>query len=348
MGLTKLSNGILMHPVPAYKRDIPVMALAVIKEKKGGKYKGLIREIVRREGNVASPGFVDRSELYIVESNDGLSWKRKSKLKIKKFDEMVARLNKTGTEFLGLEDPDFYVDDGGRLHLYFTLPIRIQNGEGHAVYLGHAYGDDLNSLTATHPVMSPSLMDANSLKYFSGFKEISISPRGFKGGRICFVESGYFDEERRVGVSTVASANISEFGEPFELLGVKLDPPKLKYEWCMGHVSPGPIFNADYIKHGDLLVGLLNGRSPSIIEGGKESYGRFTVGLMLIDPKTGQIPWISPEPLIDDPGARTITFASDFVQQNDEEGILYAHIDDSFVRAYRISRLVLLKLLPKK
>ena len=41
-------------------------------------------------------------------------------------------------------------------------------------------------------------------------------------------------------------------------------------------------------------------------------------------------------PLIRDTQAKNITFASQFIQTNTNEGILYAHVDDSFVRAYTL------------
>jgi hypothetical protein len=54
-----------------------------------------------------------------------------------------------------------------------------------------------------------------------------------------------------------------------------------------------------------------------------------------------RIDWVSPEPFIRDSEARTITFASQFVSGADaglpaDTGILYAHVDDSFVRAYTL------------
>ena len=51
----------------------------------------------------------------------------------------------------------------------------------------------------------------------------------------------------------------------------------------------------------------------------------------------GKIEWTSPESFIEDTDATTITFASQFVQIGKGEGILYAHVDDSFVRAYTLT-----------
>ena len=62
----------------------------------------------------------------------------------------------------------------------------------------------------------------------------------------------------------------------------------------------------------------------------------FSVGLFIYDYENGKIDWVSPEPLIRDSEAKTITFASQFIQTKNGEGILYAHVDDSFVRAYTL------------
>ena len=69
--------------------------------------------------------------------------------------------------------------------------------------------------------------------------------------------------------------------------------------------------------------------------------------MILYNYKTGKIPWISSDPLFEDPDADTITFASDFLMRNENDGILYTHIDDSFVRAYRIEGEALREFLPK-
>ena len=42
----------------------------------------------------------------------------------------------------------------------------------------------------------------------------------------------------------------------------------------------------------------------------------------------------------------TITFASQFIETAPGEGILYAHVDDSFVRAYTLRAAGLEKLIP--
>ena len=88
-------------------------------------------------------------------------------------------------------------------------------------------------------------------------------------------------------------------------------------------------------------------RPEKILEG-KKVYGKFRPGLFLFNPKTGEIPWVSPNPLFEDPKARTITFASDFLQISKHEGILYCHVNDSFVRAYEIDAKELKRYLKEK
>jgi hypothetical protein len=74
----------------------------------------------------------------------------------------------------------------------------------------------------------------------------------------------------------------------------------------------------------------------------------FSVGLFIYDYEHGVIDWVSPKPLIIDSKAKTITFASQFVEIGLGKGILYAHVDDSFVRAYGLTANQLKELLPKK
>jgi len=78
----------------------------------------------------------------------------------------------------------------------------------------------------------------------------------------------------------------------------------------------------------------------------KVHYKMFSVGLFIYDIEVGKIDWVSPEPLIQDSEAKTITFASQFVETNNGEGILYAHVDDSFVRAYTLKAEDIKSLLP--
>ena len=85
---------------------------------------------------------------------------------------------------------------------------------------------------------------------------------------------------------------------------------------------------------------------PISKRGAKKIYGDFLPGIALYNSETGEIPWVADKPLFKDPKATTITFASDFIQTSKTEGILYAHPNDSFVRAYRLNALKLRSLLP--
>mgnify|MGYP006883582331 CR=1 FL=1 len=90
-----------------------------------------------------------------------------------------------------------------------------------------------------------------------------------------------------------------------------------------------------------------NGREVKKIVNKEKIYGKFCPGLIIYNPETGKIPWIAPECLFEDPDARTITFSSDFLRTEKQSGILYAHVNDSFIRAYKIDANELKKLLPK-
>lgn len=90
----------------------------------------------------------------------------------------------------------------------------------------------------------------------------------------------------------------------------------------------------------------MNGREANQRVGKEIKYGTFSVGLFIYDYENGKIDWVSPEPFIQDSQARTITFASQFVWQGKGSGILYAHVDDSFVRAYTLDAEEIKSLLP--
>ena len=97
------------------------------------------------------------------------------------------------------------------------------------------------------------------------------------------------------------------------------------------------------------LLGVINGREANQIIAGKTKYGMFSIGLFIYDYENGKIDWVSPKPFIQDSEALTITFGEDeFVATKPGEGILYAHVDDFFVRAYTLKKPEFIKpLLPK-
>ena len=47
----------------------------------------------------------------------------------------------------------------------------------------------------------------------------------------------------------------------------------------------------------------------------------------------GNVVWVSKKPLLIDSVAQNITFASQFIQTKKNEGVLYTHVDDFFVKA---------------
>ena len=113
-------------------------------------------------------------------------------------------------------------------------------------------------------------------------------------------------------------------------------------------VAKGPLFSKDFIDVGEgKLLGVINGREANRHVDGKILYGIFSVGLFIYDYENGKIDWVSPEPFIQDSEAKTITFASQFVETTPGQGILYAHVDDSFIRAYTLNAEGIRSLLPR-
>lgn len=314
------------------------MALCVDPESEN-PYRGIAREVVAREGSPDVPGFLDRSKLIIVESYDLLNWEIVGDLKIRGIESIINKLMgdaKYKRKFIGLEDPDILVDEKGKRHVYFTIPFKykIQKGLTYInesdVYVGHAEGNNLESLTATMPVLGR--VDNEIV----GFKEICPLPIFDNTGRFVltevFVHRGNERKYSAIGVSK--AKNLSGKWDYIKLVH---DPEKESRKWCAGHSSPCRIFNPDILNHKGYLVGIMNGREPTEEIDGKKYYKKFRPGLFLFDSKSSDIIWIDDEPLLEDPIATTITFASELVYLNKKEVILYAHPNDSFVRAYRLN-----------
>jgi len=340
MKLKKINNIVSMYPEPVFGTVLAekrVMALSVDKKSKN-PIRGLIREITKSKGNPDVPGFIDESKLIIVESENGLKWKKVKDLEIKRISEIIIKLSGNDKYFIGLEDPDIWTDEKRVKHVYFTIAFKFKDKIGYEVYLGHAQGNDLENLNATEPVLGPIG------KNITGFKEVCISPIE-KKYRINLTEMGIINKEE---ISAIAAVKSEDMSKPWEYLKIALDPRKMKYGWCKGHASPCTFLPADFLKTPkNLLVGIINGREKSKKINGKKVYRKFRPGLILFNPKTGEIPWVSPEPLFEDPDARTITFASDFILTENNKGILYAHINDSFIRAYEINLKELKKYIKK-
>lgn len=293
--------------------------------------EGLVRCIVKRKGVAGIKGFRDKSVLYTVKSIRGLErYKLRRLLEIKDQEKVVSRLLKKNQEFIGLEDPDIYWDSNTKLyHVYFTIPL-IGIGEHPSdIHLGHAEGKDLDSLQMTLPVVSPKEVDEG------GAKELSLAPVNKDGVRLNLVESS--DRIGKVGYSTIAVAISHDYGPPWEFGEVVFHPKYNGYKWCEGHASPGPLLPRSFIDVGKTRrVGILNARSATQFLKNKTQYGPFTIGLMIYDFQKGKIEWVSKETMINDSKATNITFASQFIQKDKEAGVLYAHVDDSFVRAYTL------------
>jgi hypothetical protein len=293
--------------------------------------KGIIRCITSREGDVDISGYVDRSQLYTVSGDSLEHFIVGERLQIKNEKEILDELTPEDCECIGLEDPDIWIDEKTRLtHLYFTIPIKSPYpGKGH-IHLGHAVGEDLDSLTMTAPV----LLDNQVVQ--ASAKEVSIAPENRSGVRFNLVESSSRGKE--MNYSVVRIAITEDMGKEWQRGEIIFHPAEHHIPWIAEHASPGPLLPRSFIDVGEhTLLGIMNGREAStIIDDTTKLYGTFSVGLFIYDYENGKIEWVSPEPLIRDSEATTITFASQFVETNPGEGILYAHVDDSFVRAYTL------------
>jgi len=297
---------------------------------------GIIRCITSREGNIEIKGYVDRSELYKIHGDSLESFEIGERLNIKNENEVVSKFSLKGEDFIGLEDPDIWIDpENDLMHLYFTLPVK--SGDKTKINLGHAVGKNLDSLEMTDPV----LLDTYNLSA----KEVSVAPKNSKGFRYNLIESR--DRQTDTTYSIVKIAITHDMGKPWEYGATVFNPREHNISWIAGHASPGPLFPETFLDLGlGKRLGIINGREANQKVGSEIKYGIFSVGLFIYDYENGKIDWVSPEPFIRDSEAKTITFASQFVETGLGEGILYAHVDDSFVRAYTLKANIIKTLLP--
>jgi hypothetical protein len=306
---------------------------------------GIARCITGRQGDVGTFGYVDRSQLYIIKGESLEQFSLIEPLQINGAEQVIASLCGKDGDFLGLEDPDIFIDeDGGRIHLYFTMPCVWKDAAGVLVradvHLGHAVGKDMLSLEMTPPVL------VADPKTHAGAKEVSIAPVNMRGVRNNLVESSIKEDDFEY--STVRIAVAENMGKPWSFGETVFHPKRQGISWIGGHASPGPLLPKSFIDLGTgRMLGIMNGREANKKEGEQIKYGIFSVGLFIYDYENGKIEWVSPEPLIRDSEARTITFASQFVETEKGTGILYAHVDDSFVRAYTLDAKGISMLLPK-
>lgn len=329
------------HPDRAVEdsRFSHMMALAL--DSSSRYKKGLIRCIISREGDVEIRGYVDRSQIFTVSGDSFEHFTAGERVQIRNEEKILEKLTPAGWECIGLEDPDIWVDtETGLTHLYFTIPIKPPGSNKKIrIHLGHAVGKDLDSLEMT----MPALLD--DIELGASAKEVSIAPVNSKGVRYNLIESR--DREPEATYSIVRVAIAEDMGKPWKYGDVVFHPAKHNFPWIGGHASPGPLFSKEFIDVGEgKLLGVINGREANQKIGDKVKYGMFSVGLFIYDYENGKIDWVSPEPFIQDSQAKTITFASQFVETGKGEGILYAHVDDSFVRAYTLNAEAIRSLLP--
>lgn len=329
-------EGKVVNPGEKFKH---VMAITLNPVKSHSE--GLLRCIESRTGSVHIDGFIDRSRLYKLAGSSLESFKITEPLIIKNEEEVIKKLSGLNGDCIGFEDPDIWIDPiDSQMHVYFTIPILFPSKAGNEVKvnLGHAVGDDLDSLVMTEPVLF-----ANDL--YSA-KEVSIAPINKEGVRYNLIESRDLHNDTHYSVVQVAIAK--EMSGQWEYGDIAFHPKDTTYGWIAEDASPGPLFSDEFIDLGEgKMLGIMNGRAKSSkLPDGVKRRGTFSVGLFIYNYENGKIEWVSPEPLIIDSEAVTITFASQFVLTKPGEGILYAHVDDSFVRAYTLQAEKIRKLLP--
>jgi len=174
-----------------------------------------------------------------------------------------------------------------------------------------------------------------------------VAPVNKKGLRYNLIESKDRQTDRSYSVVQVAIAE--DMGKPWKYGDIAFHPKEHNISWIAGHASPGPLFPETFLDLGvGKRLGIINGREANKKVGTEIKYGIFSVGLFIYDYENGKIDWVSPEPFIRDSKAKIITFASQFVETGKGEGILYAHVDDSFVRAYTLKADLIKMILPSK
>lgn len=334
MALAGKSKGYTEHPGKAVEADgrfKHVMALAL--DPASSYREGIIRCITSRTSGPGVHGDIDRSELHKVKGDSLERFTIGARLKIRNEDEIVRELEGRDGDCIGLEDPDIWRDDRtGFAHIYFTIPVFAKDRKRIAIHLGHAVGKGLDSLEMTEPTLRAAPGTEQSAK------EVSIAPVNKQGVRYNLIESHAKGAKGRHGYSTVRVAVAEDMGKPWQYGETVFHPGQHNIPWIGEHASPGPLLPKSFLDVGvGKLLGFVNGRAASREEHGIMKHGIFSVGLFIYDYENGKIDWVSPAPFIRDNEAKSITFASQFVPQGKGKGILYAHVDDSFVRAHTIN-----------
>ena len=99
--------------------------MAMVLDPSSGLQKGIIRCITERIGDITMKGYSDRSELYKIEKNKKGKFEIKDRLRIINENKIIKKLTPNGRLFIGLEDPDIWLDEKSNLiHVYFYLKIK--------------------------------------------------------------------------------------------------------------------------------------------------------------------------------------------------------------------------------
>ena len=334
----------IQHPGKVIETDKNFTYVMAITLNPLKNYKdGIVRCITNREGDLTYKGATDHSELHKIKGEDLENFKIEEKLNIKNETEIIAEL-KGEDDFLGLEDPDIWIDpDANLIHVYFTIPIKpLDEKKKTKIHLGHAEGKDLDSLVMTPPVLMGT--------FHNSAKEVSIAPINKNGFRYNLIESR--DREHKTRYSVIKVVKVRDMRKSWEYGDIVFHPGESNMPWIAGHASPGPLFSKNFIDIGEgKLIGIINGCEADQKIEDETKYGNFSIGLFIYDYENGKIDWVSEKPFIQDSesgkgGGRAITFASQFVETEKGKGILYAHVDDSFVRAYTLDADKIKSLLP--
>ncbi len=335
------NSAIFEHPDLVVERGQYKHVMALSLNSKSNYQQGLIRCIESRAGEVDKYGYVDKSVLRYVSADSSGKFVIGEKLKLLGEDDFLKKINSEEWECLGFEDPDIINEAGdGQTHIYFSVPVlNKKNKFKMRVHLGHAEGEDLQNLKITRPVLFINNETGRA-------KEVSIAPPNSQGVRLNLFESA--EMINGVDYSIIRVAISRQAGPDWEFGETVFHPAKQQRAWCAEHASPGPLFPRSFIDVGDnRLLGLMNGREASARIGNQIKYGTFSPGLFIYNYEEGKIEWVADQSLFKDSAAKTITFVSQFVPTGKKEGIIYAHVDDSFVRAYTIKAEKIKSLIPK-
>lgn len=353
LGGIKLTKGVIKsdQAVAAGGADIRVMAVVVDHSRKAAQ--GVARIVDERIGDVTVAGYLDHSRLCAVRRTTAGRWEVGDQLVIAGAETIIRSIQPADTVFLGLEDPEMLTAPGQPTHLFFTLPF--SGAGGNRSFLGHAKGTG-GRFVMRPPVLTPiATRDSDGFLYHRSFKELCPAPANSRGTSYHLVES--WNIRHGVSYSTVALVEAKDLDSRWTFLGDAIHPADVKrayrdfaagsnaYEWCSEHVSPCRLMPSSFVAAGRYRIGILNGRSRTA----NGVYGRFLPGLFLYDPETGNVPWVDPQPLFDDPAARTILFVSDVLQEAAaDDATLITHIDDTYVQHYQVSAELVKERVPRE